>query len=218
MQDELDWMRRRDFLRLSATTAAVAGLDAFLPQKHAGAQSQDQPAGTRNAPLHPHVLRSSQLEVTLDGDDGLPYEYRWTATGAKLRGEDFGLKMTATICKKKAWRFFTATVDGAETPSGFHASSARFRFTLRDPAAQGANAWASFTLHYELSDASLRIRLDEIKEADGYELIDVAMPRLVTVREEDGAAWLVHGDSGGHQPGRAVSFADCHQTRHGDVD
>ena len=68
-----------------------------------------------------------------------------------------------------------------------------------------ATPCASFTLHYELRGASLLISLDDIAEHDVYELIDVAMPRLVTVREEDGNAWLLHGDSGGH----LVTLADA---------
>src|SRR5260370_16325054 len=36
------------------------------------------------------------------------------------------------------------------------------------------------------------------KEQEGFELIEVALPRLATVREEDGAAWLAHGENGGN--------------------
>lgn len=206
MQDEMDTMRRRDFLRLSATTAAVVGAETFLPGRLGKAQTE-APDGTRRAPERPIVLRSKELEVTLDGDDGLPYEYRWLATGARLRGEDFGMKMTATVCQRDSWRFFTATVEQPQSfnttverpqsSQGNHASVARFHFTVRDGSGDSATACASFTLHYELAGATLRITLDDIAEMNGYELIDVAMPRLATVREEDGAAWLVHGDSGG---------------------
>jgi hypothetical protein len=147
------------------------------------------------------VLRSSELEVTLDGDDGLPYEYRWTATGAKLRGEDFGMKMTATVCQRDSWRFFNATAERPQMPPGNHAANgmvAHFNFTIRDGVGDNAATCASFTLHYALAGATLKITLDDIAEQNGYELLEVAMPRLVTVREEDGAAWLLHGDSGGH--------------------
>ena len=36
-----------------------------------------------------------------------------------------------------------------------------------------------------------------MKEISGYELISMNFPRLVTVREDDQDAWLVHGDAGG---------------------
>ncbi len=197
MQDEMDRIRRRDFLRLSGAGIAAASLHTLLPSPLAQAQP-GEPAGTRTAPAHPVSLLSKQLEVTLDGDDGLPYEYHWVATGAKLRGEDFGLKMTATICQRDSWRFFTATAERPQSSQGKPASVARFHFTVRDGSGDSATACASFTLHYELTGATLQITLDDIEETNGYELLEVAMPRLATVREEDGPAWLVHGDLGGH--------------------
>ena len=90
MQEALDRIRRREFLRLSGVGAAAVGLHSLLPGSLAGAQPAEQ-TGTRTAPAHSIVLRSSQLEVTLDLGDGLPYDYRWIATGARLRGEDHRL-------------------------------------------------------------------------------------------------------------------------------
>jgi hypothetical protein len=49
---------------------------------------------------------------------------------------------------------------------------------------------ASFTLRYELDKTTVTVKLDDIKESPGYELICVNLPRLVTVREEDADAWL----------------------------
>jgi len=197
MQDESNEMRRRDFLRLSGAGIAAAGLRTLLPGPIAQAQPAE-PAGTRTTPTHPKILRSKQLEVTLDADDALPYEYRWIATGAKLRGEDFGLKMTATVCERASWRFFAAQLDvvlshGMYMAEGAKASAAIFNCKAKD----GNKECATFQIQYELREASLTVTMLDVKEADGYELIDVAMPRLATVREEEGAAWLVHGDSGG---------------------
>jgi hypothetical protein len=48
-----------------------------------------------------------------------------------------------------------------------------------------------------LHQAIITITLEEVRESPGYELISVDLPRLVTVREEDPDAWLVHGDAGG---------------------
>ena len=196
MQNESNEMRRRDFLRLSGASVAAAGLRTLLP---AADGQTAEPTGTRSAPAHPVVLESDELEVTLDGDDGLPYEYKWQANGARLRGENFGLKISATICDRAAWRFFNASLDcalshGLYAAEGAVASAGIFDFRAKD----GAKDCATFQISYELQDASLRISMLDVKELNGYELIDVAMPRLVTVREQDGPAWLVHGDSGGH--------------------
>ena len=189
-------MQRRDFLRLSATTAAMAGLDNIMPPGLAHGQS-GEPAGSRTAPANPIVLRSMFVEVTLDGDDALPYQYRLLANNAKIRGEDFGQKMTALVCQRAQWRFFTATPEvlASPLPRGMVRQSwAEFVLIAKD----GEKTAATCKLSYNLEGAALKISLADITENDGYELIDVSMPRLATVREEDGSAWLVHGDSGGH--------------------
>lgn len=197
MQDEMDRMRRRDFLRLSATSVAVAGVDSLLSGKQITAQPEE-PSGSRKAPAHPVVLRSARLEVTLDADDGLPYEYRWKATSATLRGEDYGQKIMATVCERTSWRFITGPLDlvlsrGVYLPEGAPATAAIFNCTAKD----ADKPCASFQIHYELDGAALLVSMLGVKELNGHELLDVGMPRLVTVREEDGPAWLVHGDSGG---------------------
>ncbi|MDE3150489.1 MAG: hypothetical protein KGL37_13550, partial [Acidobacteriota bacterium] len=196
MQDEFDLIRRRDFLRWGSSAIAATSLGGLLPGNPANAQSQPQePLTSRSAPAHPLVLRSEQLEVTLDADDALPYEYRLKTTGARLRGEDFGRKIVATVCQRAPWRFFSTQLTVAPRPAAqaTSANTAVFNFTARD----GATNCASFRIRYELQGSTLFIAMDGITENSGYELIDVAMPRLATVREEDGSAWLVYGDSGG---------------------
>lgn len=193
MQDQSETMRRRDFLRLSGTGAALAGLHSLRAAALLPAQTPEAPLGIRTAPAHPVILRSAQLEVILDGDDALPYEYRWLPTGARLRGEDSGQKMTANLCQRGPWRFFTASVEAPTLRANAKSPTAQFQITLKD----GATPCASFTLRYQLTGPTLQIALDNIVEHNGYELLDVGMPRLVAVHEEDEGAWLVHGDSGG---------------------
>ncbi len=192
MQDEWNQIRRRDFLRMGAAGAAAAGLETLMPARVARAQAEE-PSGTRPAPVHPVVLKSAQLEVTLDGDDGLPYEYVWRENGARLRGEDFGLKIAATVCQHQPWRFFETQLTaepGAKLENG---EATTFHFTAKD----GAAACATFRIHYRLAGATLLVSMDKVFEERGYELIGAGMPRLATVREEDPSAWFVYGDSGG---------------------
>ena len=194
MQDESGYMGRRDFLRLGGVGVVAAGLSAVLPAglRHARAEEAQ---GSRTAPTHPLVLRSQELEVTLDAGDGLPFAYEWRASGARMRGEDFGMKMTATICRHNPWQFFETEVaplplkNTAAEPSG----TASFQFTAKD----GGRDCASFRIRYVLRGATMFITMDSMTETSGYELIDVGMPRLATVREEDGTPWLVWGDGGG---------------------
>src|SRR5437588_3697708 len=41
------------------------------------------------------------------------------------------------------------------------------------------------------------VSLEDVLEEQGFELIDVGLPELASVREDDGGAWLAHGDGGG---------------------
>lgn len=193
MQDELGPIRRRDFLRLGSASVATAGLISLLP-KSTRADEEVQ-YGSRIAPRQAIILRSSRMEVALDADDGLPFEYRWNGNGARLRGEDFGRKMQATLCARGLWRFFTADLisEGQPSQASGKTDIALFKFIAKD----ADRVCASFQIRYELRDAALLIRMENVQESNGYELIDVVMPRLVSVGEEEAGAWLAYGDSGG---------------------
>jgi hypothetical protein len=187
MQEESNSLTRRNFLRLTGTSAAIAGTAALLPRF--ALADQATPLTDRSKPARSVTLRSAALEVVLDAKDGLPWEYR--LGGNRLRGEDFGQQIAARICRKSPWSTFDLPV--AAATRSVHESSAEFHFTA---IAGGANT-VSFTLRYTLQHSTLVITLEDVKEEPGYELISVEMPRLVTVREQDGPAWLVHGDGGG---------------------
>src|SRR5437879_4634310 len=119
MQQEHEQMNRRGFLRLSGAGAAVAGTKALFPTLLLGEESPPQLAD-RSAPINPVRLRSSEMEVVLDRDDGVPFEFRLLANGATLRGEDFGKKVSATACRKTPWKFLeleTSPTSIKTTPS-----------------------------------------------------------------------------------------------------
>jgi hypothetical protein len=102
MQDEPEQIGRRSLLKLGAGLAA-GGANVLWPGLNSGwAQAAASiPLTDRAKPAHPVVLCSSQLEVVLDPNDGLPWEYKLIAANARMRGEDFGRKITATICQRK---------------------------------------------------------------------------------------------------------------------
>ncbi|MDE3181508.1 MAG: hypothetical protein KGM47_17835 [Acidobacteriota bacterium] len=52
-------------------------------------------------------------------------------------------------------------------------------------------------VRYVLDGATLYVTLENVKEQEGYELIEVGMPRLATVREEDGPSWVAQANDGG---------------------
>jgi len=145
----------------------------------------------RQAPAHAVVLRSTQLEVVLDRDQGLPYEYHLLPQQAIIHGEDSGRDISATVFRSNPRSFdkVAARIDSVRS----NGTSADFRFSVRD----GGRTAVSFVLRYELKGATVFVSLESVEEKPSFQLIEVATPDLATVREEDGPAWLAHGDQGG---------------------
>lgn len=177
---------RRDFFKASG-----AGLAALASTPLWAGAGNDIAAPDRTTPAAPVTLKSSQLELVLDGRDGLPYEFRLLALGTEMRGEDRGAKIEVTLCRLDPWTF--TTIPLAASWSSVTGSQADFRFEAEF---DGKPA-ATFTVRYVVEDSTVHISLESVIELAGYELIEVALPRLVTVREGDGHAWLAHGDGGG---------------------
>jgi hypothetical protein len=190
MQQENEQLGRRGFLRLSGAGAAVLGTKALFPSL-LSAEEKSVDITDRATPINPIRLRSSEMEVVLDGTDGVPFAFRLLSDGATLRGEDFGKKISATVCRKTPWKFLALETSPANVKTTPNAAD--FHFEVNS----GNSKVASFILRYELHQATVITILHEVKESPGYELISVDLPRLVTVREEDPDAWLVHGDAGG---------------------
>jgi hypothetical protein len=55
---------------------------------------------------------------------------------------------------------------------------------------------ASFHLKYVIDGLSMVVAMENVVEHPGFELIEVGLPNLATVREEDGAAWMALGRDG----------------------
>ncbi len=186
MPEDPNSISRRRFLQTSGAGLAML---AARPVWALGATGPEPPA--RNRPAAPVVLRSQDLELVLDPKDGLPYEYRLLSAGSGFRGEDTGLPIYAIVCDRRAWAFrsvplLASSVKAAKTQADFHFE-----------AADAGKPAAGFVLRYVLSGATVLVTLEDVQEHQGYELIQVELPRLVAVTEADSGAWLAHGDSGG---------------------
>ena len=189
MQEETDQLTRRTFLKFSGV--AATGLAARKVVAQSSEKTQEEPLNTRPAPANAIVIRSSELEVVLDARDGLPYEYRLARGQRRMHGEDLGKPMTATVCNKQPWNFSVRPIQAQKANAGKQRVDFFFSVVVAGRPA------ASFTIRYTVEGTTFRVEMRDVREAQGYELIEVAMPRLVTVREEDGPAWLAHGDDGG---------------------
>jgi hypothetical protein len=186
MRDNFESLNRRGFL---AGTAATVISSRFPPLLFA--QNDEDHLTDRPSPQSPIILQSTELELILDREDGLPFSYRLLGDGAVLHGEDLGKQLGAVVCRKDPWQFSLLPLKASRVTAT--QTSAAFAFQTT---AEGIRT-ASFTLRYELRGSTVIITLENITESDDYELISVEIPRFVAVRETDSNAWLAHGDTGG---------------------
>src|ERR1700727_646062 len=166
-------LNRRGFLKLGAAGLAIAGLLS---------RAVAEEAGTRSAPAHPLTLRSASVELVLDAEDGVPFEYRLRKSGVRFAGEGLGEALRATVHCKEPFGFATVVVK----PKGSKVSANALDFQFTAMYASNAPA-ADFTLRYALTGATVRLTLEDVKEREGFEFISLTMPSIVTVheREED---------------------------------
>ena len=158
MQQEHEQFNRRSFLRLGGAGALVAGTKTiFLSQFLAQEKPIQLTDGT--TPVNSVRLRSSEMEVVLDRNGGMPFMFHLSENNRTLRGEDCGKGVSVTACQKTPWKFLeleTSPTNVKETRSAVD-----FRFEANSDSVKVA----SFTLHYELNKATVTIKLDDVKES-----------------------------------------------------
>ena len=146
-------------------------------------------AGRRKPPADPILLQSASLTVALDAADGLPFRY--TFQGHSIWGEDAGSPASAILCQLQPRRYETVPLKVASVARS--QDSVLFTFEVRS----GQRIGARFSLKYSIDGASLLVTMADVIEQPGFELIEVALPNLATVRGTDSAAWLAQGRDGG---------------------
>lgn len=180
-------IERREFLK-----AGGAGLVGLASSHYLSGLPSPAAQQKLTAPTSPVILRSPQLELALDRHTALPFQFRLLTLKTTMRGEDMGGKIAVTLCRLEPWTFTTTPATAAIWVE-VTASQASFRFE----AAFDGHPAAAFTVRYIVEDSTVFVTLEDVVELPGYELIEVAMPRLASIHEEDGPAWLAHADSGG---------------------
>ena len=186
---------RREFLHrffalgCARASTAVAAKIGILPGARQARSSEPVIAGLRQPPHRGISLRSNSLAVTLDAEDGLPFRYDFN--GESMWGEDIGSPITAIICRLQPRSYNTVSLKAASFTKATH--SVLFRFAVPWQQQDGA----SFSLRYAIEDASMVLTMEDVVEQPGFELIEVGLPDLATVRESDDAAWMAQGRDGG---------------------
>lgn len=192
MQNVKELFPRRHFLKWSAASLAAAAAPTLASPISSAQEAAAGASAERTHPAHPIVLRSAEIEVAIDPQNGLPWEYRLLSNNARLRGEDGAESTTVTVCRHRPWSF--ATTPLLPESHSVTASEAVFRYVAKFEQELAAR----FAIRYRLRGATIAVTMEEVREMPGFELIEFSMPRLVSVREADERAWLAHGDSGGY--------------------
>jgi hypothetical protein len=171
-------------LALGGTRALPAFAGSAQPRQDASSSTS-----VRQPPRRPLTLASSVLAVTLDGRDGLPYRYAFA--GQTLWGEDSGAPIQAILCRLLPRAYTTVAVKLAGVRR--EPRSIVFRYDVAWEDRPGA----SFSLRYTVDGASLVVSQEDVVEHPGFELIEVALPSLATVREDEPEGWMAQGRNGG---------------------
>ena len=206
-------MNRRDLISRAVTLAgtqivtsrlkALASLETSTSNTSQSLPSDAPPI--RPVPESPLILSSAELEVAFDPQHGLPYSY--TYQEKLLWGENKGFPVSAIVCRLKPRAYETISVHPLSVRHMTDNVCFEFKAEVRGSPA------ATFQLRYAIERASLVLTLETVKEQSGFELIEVALPQLVTVREEDGSLpWMAEGRNGGSfvrlADSRAYRFPD----------
>jgi hypothetical protein len=155
-------------------------------------------------PSHPVLLQARDLRIAFDPQAGLPYSYDFKSK--RLWGEDEGQPSAATICRLAPREYKTVT----PTLLVIHRTARDVSFDFRADFA-GSPA-ATYSLRYTLDKASLVLTLESVVEQAGFEFIELAVPQLMAVRQEDGPSWMAEGRHGGSfvrlEEAKAYRFPD----------
>ena len=165
-------MHRRDVL------AGAAGAGAGLFARPAGAAAIVE-------------LWSTKLGVAFDAAHAVPLSYAYR--GHKFVGDERREPAKAILCRLAPRAYHTVAV--AVGLAQRAARTIAFPCTVSHDGA----VRVQFDQVYRLDNASLTLTLENVVEQPGYELIEIALPRLVALREVGpGAdAWMAEGRDGG---------------------
>jgi hypothetical protein len=188
-------------LKLCAASIMVfLGISAFeFPQ--------DDPAGQSK-------LVTPLLNITFDAADGLPLQYDLPELDGKFRGRQAGHTIKVVVrkaidtLKPPSIVAATKTGNGEIYIPGKSDTLIIPRLLRTDILENRADIYyegmldrarvVSFCLRYTVDKQLVSLTLEEVSEQNGYELVEVHTPSLVTVLQSDGKTWLAHGDGGGY--------------------
>lgn len=196
-------MNRRQLIAGAASMTAATIRALSLRTRTAEAQAV-RPTQKRRPPSAPLVLRSAELEVVFDPHHAVPYGYRYK--NQLLTGESEGEIPRAIICQLKPRLYRTVPIQV------LHAQHSGDSISFAIGVNFAGREAAAFHLRYAIESSSLVLTMESIEEQAGFELIEMALPHLVSVHEADGSAWMAEGRNGGSfvrlEAAKAYRFED----------
>ena len=171
-----------------SAVAATPGLSGPASKGDASPLQPDQER-IRSTPSLPLVLQSTEMSVTFDQKDGLPYKYQ--IAKEHIWGEDAGQPISAILCRLHPRSYLDLPITPSSVSKTEHMADFGFDLTHDGRPAAG------FHLRYAIDGLTMVVTMENVVEHPEFELIEVGLPNLATVREEDGATWMAHGHDGG---------------------
>lgn len=135
-------------------------------------------------------LKSCDLTIEFDNGSGLPTKYTMR-NGAVFTGAFCREGVTVRVCRLRPRIYENIMAAPVRIEQGM--SEIIFSFdVIREEAAV-----VKFRIRYILNNSSLMVNLEEVGEYDGFELIHVELPTLVSIEDVTGTEWLAHTQSAG---------------------
>jgi hypothetical protein len=110
----------------------------------------------------------------------------------ELMGDDVASHIQVRVCRKEPWSQLSLP---ARVRTSHQQSGTSVSFVMH--ATLGDTEAIEFHLNYSIEASRLTVSLGNVLEKSGFELLEVQLPALVTVRKTLQNAWMAHGDTGG---------------------
>ena len=178
MNQEIFGLSRRAFVKLSA----AIGANTVLPAKSL--------VGEPQIPPHTVNLQTPALNITFNAALGIPAKYS-LGNDLVLMGDDTNAPVEVLLCRKTPWTHDTSRAKVVSV------TQHKTNITFSMAAEFGGKLASTFQIKYVVDGSRMTVSLEQVKENTGFELLDVRLPALVTVRRNQEHAWMAHGDTGG---------------------
>jgi hypothetical protein len=170
---------RRTFVKLAGAT----GVGLSLPERARAGEPQEIENKVE--------IQTPVLHITFNASTGVPTRYLLKKDNVDLMGDDAGAPIEVRVCRKQPWSCDTLR----SRVISVHPQSTEMVF--RVTAGFGGVDAVEFSLRYVAAGSRMTASLEHVDEKTGFELLEVRLPALVTVRRDREGAWMAHGDTGG---------------------